>query len=119
MLGLVGPASVYCGLDAMLDRQLLPQCGSTYSCLSKSVHEIHWYGVSVCVCVCVWGGGGVMCVSECVWGCVCVGVCVSMGGCGCMCVGVWVCVCLYVCVCVGGVGVCVSWGGGMGGWECG
>ena len=43
-LGLVGPVSVcVTGWGRKFDLQLLSQCGSTKSCLSRSVPEIHWH----------------------------------------------------------------------------
>ena len=41
-LGLVDLVSVYCGLGKF-DVQRFSQCGSTYSCLSRPVPEIHTY----------------------------------------------------------------------------
>ena len=42
-VGLVGPVSVYCDLVRYesFDLQLLSQFGSTFTCLSRSVPEIH------------------------------------------------------------------------------
>ena len=66
-------------------------------CVSECVFGCVWVGMCMCVCVCVW---------VCACGCVCLGVCVSVFGCVGVCVDVYVR--LSVDVFVGGVWVCLS-----------